>query len=279
MGAIKRIKGGIREETTNEEVGDFERIAKEDGWNYFVKGKELFSKYGDDLSPEHVKEIEMSFRKAIELNPRLWAPHYYLGSLFYLAERYPKAKIEFEKALDKNIEPKYEQPIMYFLGEIKRIESGYSFPRNLEEVMEMTSNFILLNHALIEWFENTLREMIKGVLSNEYGEEWWWEGVPSSVRVKYGERIQETRLKEERKLPELYFIDFYDYGKIIKANKGVFSSYMENPKEWKKRLEDLEPIRNTIMHCRGQYLSKETISRLKESCDELQKLVESQSKV
>ncbi len=64
----------------------------------------MFSKYRDDFSPEHVKEIETSFRKAIELNPRLWAPHYYLGELFYLRERYSEAKIEFEIALEKNIE-------------------------------------------------------------------------------------------------------------------------------------------------------------------------------
>ena len=257
-----------------------EREREKDGWNYFVKGKGLFSKYEDNLSPGYVKEIEMSFRKAIELNPKLWAPHYYLGSLFYLTGQYHEAKMEFEKALEKNTEPKYEQPIGYYLGEIKRIESGYSFPRNLEEVMEMTSDPVLLNHALIEWFENTLREVIQGVLSNVYGEDWWWDGVPSDVRKKYGERVQETRLKEERKLPELYFIDFYDYGKIIEAktNKEVFSSYMENPKEWKRRLDDLEPIRNSIMHCRGQYLSEKRISRLKESCVELQKLVEKVNK-
>jgi len=52
------------------------------------------------------------------------------------------------------------------------------------------------------------------------------------VRKKYGERVQENRLEEERKLPELYFIDFYDYGKIIEANKRIFSSYTESQKEW-----------------------------------------------
>ncbi len=31
---------------------------------------------------------------------------------------------------------------------------------------------------------------------------------------------------------------------------------------------------NAIMHCRAQYLSEETISKLKESCIELQKLIE-----
>ena len=49
-GAIRQIKEETREETTNEEVWDFKRIAKEDGWNYFVKGKELFLTHKHDLS-------------------------------------------------------------------------------------------------------------------------------------------------------------------------------------------------------------------------------------
>ena len=143
-----------------------------------------------------------------------------------------------------------------------RIESRVSLPKDLEEVRKMVNNPILLNHALIEWLENALRELIQEVLSREYGEEWWWEGVPDNVREKYGIRSQTTRFKEESELPELYFIDFYDYGKIIEANKRIFSFYTDNPKEWKKRLDDLEPIRNAIMHCRSQYLSKETLSKL-----------------
>lgn len=274
-----RIKGENREEKTIEEIGDFKGKAKEDGWDYFKKGKKLFSKYMDDLSSEHVKEIEMSFRKAIELKPSLWAPHYNLGSLYYLTARYPEAKVEFEEALEKNFKREYEEPIMCCLGKLKRIESGYTFPKDLEEIKKMTSNSLLLNHALIEWFENTLREVIKGVLSSEYGEvDWWWDGVPDDVREKYGKRSQTTRFKEERDLPQLYFIDFYDYGKIIESKKKVFSSYIDNPKEWKKRLDDLEPIRNAIMHCRGQYISEKSISRLKESCAELQKLMEKVNK-
>lgn len=270
------IDGKMSEESELEKRKEKE-IAKvkgdEDAMDYYKRGKDLFLAYKHDLSPERVKEIESLLRKAIELNPKLWAPHYFLGELFYLKKRFPDAKAEFEKALDKKPD---SVPAKYYLTQISRIESGISFPRDLDEVKKMANNPVLLNHALIEWFENTLRELIQGVLRDAYGEEWWWEGVPSDVRKKYGERVQETRLKEERGLPELYFIDFYDYGKIIEAktNKGVFSSYMENPKEWKKRLDDLEPIRNAIMHCRGQYLSEETMSRLKESCIELQKLIE-----
>jgi len=56
---------------------------KEDAMDYYKKGKKLFLIYKHDLSPERVKEIESLFRKAIELSPMLWAPHYYLGELFY----------------------------------------------------------------------------------------------------------------------------------------------------------------------------------------------------
>jgi tetratricopeptide (TPR) repeat protein len=250
---------------------------KEDAMDYYRKGKKLFLTYKHELSSERVKKIELLFRKAIELKPKLWAPHYYLGELFYSIKQYSDAKVEFEMALEKKPD---SESAKYYLTEIGRIESGISFPRDLDEVINMANNPVLLNHALIEWFENTLRELIHGVLRDAYGEEWWWEGVPSDVRKKYGERVQETRLKEERILAELYFIDFYDYGKIIEAktNKGVFSSYMGNLKEWKKRLDDLEPIRNAIMHCRGQYLSEETISKLKESCIELQKLLKKVNK-
>ncbi|MCK4736481.1 MAG: reverse transcriptase-like protein, partial [Methanophagales archaeon] len=78
-----------------------EREREKDGWNYFVKGKGLFLKYEDNLPSGYVKEIEMSFRKAIELNPKLWAPHYHLGKLFYLTRRLFEAITEFERAIEK----------------------------------------------------------------------------------------------------------------------------------------------------------------------------------
>ena len=219
-------------EHENKKVFSYQMMDKEDAMDYYKIGKELFLTYKHDLSPELVQKIESRFRKAIELNPKLWAPHYYLGELFYSIGQLSDAKVEFEIALKKK--PNSESA-KYYLTEIGRIESGVSFPGDLNEVTNMTNNPVLLNHALIEWFENTLRELIQEVLRDAHGEEWWWEGVPSDVRKKYGERVQETRLEEERKLPELYFIDFYDYGKIIEANKRIFSSYMKSPKEWSGR--------------------------------------------
>ena len=163
------------------------------------------------------------------------------------------------------------------MSEISRIESGISLPEDLEEVMKMVKNPILLNHVLIEWFENTLRRLIQEVLSNEYGVDWWWEGIPGDAREEYGKRSQKC-LKEERSLPQLYFLDFDHYKKIIHKNKKTFNPVMQNLEEWGKRIEDLESIRNSIMHCRGQYLSAERISRLKESCVKLQRLVKNISK-
>ena len=185
---------------------------KEDAMDYYKIGKELFLTYKHDLSPERVKEIESVFKKAIELNPELWAPHYYLGELFYSIEQYPDAKAEFEKALERNPSSELAK---YYLGEIRRIESRVSLPNNLEEVRKMVNNPILLNHALIEWLENALRELIQEVLSRKYREEWWWEGVDINTRKKCAERKQEAQLKEERKLSELLFIDLHTYACLL----------------------------------------------------------------
>lgn len=150
----------------------------------------------------------------------MWAPHYYLGELFYSIEQYSDAKVEFEKALEKKPD---SESTKYYLSEISRIESGISLPEDLEEVMKMVKNPILLNHVLIEWFENTLRRLIREVLSNEYGVDWWWEGIPGDAREEYGKRSQKC-LKEERSLPQLYFLDFDHYKKIIHKNKKNFQS-------------------------------------------------------
>jgi len=68
--------------------------------------------------------------------------------------------------------------------------------------------------------------LIQEVLRDAHGEEWWWKGVPVDVSKKYGERVQETRLEEERKLPELYFIDFYFYVSLI--FKEFFGNFVIN---------------------------------------------------
>ena len=191
-----------------------------------------------------------------------------------MTERYSDAKAEFETALKKKED---NEPTKYYLDKIRRKESFYSFPLNLDDVMAITSDPILLNHALIEWFENTLRGLIQRVLEVEYKEDWWWEGIPGDVKTEYGKRSQKC-LKEERNLPQLYFLDFDHYKKTIHKNQKIFSPVLQDLKEWGTRIEALESIRNSIMHCRGQYLSDERVSRLKESCAELQKIVEKHKK-
>jgi len=63
--------------------------------------------------------------------------------------------------------------------------------------------------------------------------------------------------------------------KIIKKKNVIFSSFIgkTETEDLVKKLKNLIPIRNAIMHSKGQYLSAETISRLKESCFELQKII------
>lgn len=64
--------------------------------------------------------------------------------------------------------------------------------------------------------------------------------------------------------------------KIIKKKKIIFGPFIgkAETEDLVKKLKNLIPIRNAIMHSKGQYLSEETISRLKESCFELQEIIE-----
>ena len=47
----------------------------------------------------------------------------------------------------------------------------------------------------------------------------------------------------------ILFANFYDYKEILQQNKGLFSKYLD-VKKWCSKLNELEPIRNTIAHNR-----------------------------
>ncbi|MCG2735683.1 MAG: hypothetical protein L6282_04745 [Candidatus Methanoperedenaceae archaeon] len=268
---------------------------------FYHLGKKIFKERGE--SESKWRESEGFFRKTIELLPNFYMAYYYLGRLhlekgelteaennlkkslkndrnlplpwphYYLGKtllekgKLMEAKTEFKKALEINPRLEDLEAVRYYLRKSKD-----EFPETVEEVEELTENIVLSNHALVEWFETNLREFIKKILEKEHMEKWWRKGVPSDVRKKCASRMEEC-LEEERDIPKLYFADFYDYAKILSDNKPLFNPYLKNIKEWGGILNKLEKIRNEIMHSRGQYLSKERRSNLKEWCNELQKII------
>src|SRR3989344_6104404 len=105
--------------------------------------------------------------------------------------------------------------------------------------------------------------------NSNHGEDWWRKGVPPKVRAKCASRREEG-LDEEREADLLFFADFYDYRIIIESNKTIFSSYIDT-KDWCKKLEDMEPIRNAIAHNRPL---KNAPVRVKDYHASFQKIIE-----
>lgn len=260
--------------------------------------REKLLEYHKKLRAESEKEL----KEAVALNPNLYMAHYYLGRLLFAREEFSEAENEFKKALE--IEPNLAQARLYYgqillrkgmlteaerelkkaleinpelesaryhLGEIKSLWAKVNFPKTVEEVEKMTDNVLLQNHSLIEWLETSIRDFIEKILEREY-DKWWKKGVPQDIREECAKR-QEGCFDEEEKLSKLHFANFYDYARIIEHNAKFFNQLLNNVREWVKRLNELEPIRNAIMHSRGCYLSKERNSKLRECCYDLQKII------
>jgi tetratricopeptide (TPR) repeat protein len=228
-------------------------------FSYYYLGRE-------DLKNGDLTGAENNFRTSLSgISDAAW-PHYYLGKTLLQKDEFSEAEREFEKALeaDNTIEP-----AKTYIDEIKLRKTKLEFPKKVRDVENLTENVMLENHALIEWFEINIREFVKTVLEEKYGEKMWWrKGVPASVRKNCALRKEESP-EEEMDCSELSFSQFYNYAEIIGANKSVFSTFI-NIREWIHKLNELEHIRNGIMHCRGRHLSNKRNSLLKKWCYELE---------
>lgn len=235
-------------------------------WAYYFWGREL-------LKQGHLEEAAEKFKKALAgLVNKPW-PHYYLGKALLRQEEFTEAEREFKKALERY--PNLETAKGY-IDEIQLRKTKVGFPQTVEGVEKLTENIMLMNHALLEWFETNMRDLVETLLERTYGAGWWRSGVPLHVRKDCAERKEESP-EEELDSPELSFMQFYGYAEIIKANKELFKSYF-NVKDWVHRLNHLEPIRNGVMHCRGRHLSPERNATLKSWCHDLEEILKTVNK-
>jgi len=204
-----------------------------DPMNYYYLGKEMMNKRLKDI--ESLGVIEKLFKKSIEMGPHLWAPKIGLGELLYKMGRFKEAEPYFKETLSF-----YKVPDVVSIKEY--LAKCLSQNLNPDGGMRVSKRDSLYS------FENNVREFIRLLLEENYGEGWWRKGVPKKVRAKCASRREEG-LDEEKEADLLLFADFYDYKVIIESNKPIFSNYIDT-KEWCSRLQDMEPIRNAIAHNR-----------------------------
>ncbi len=114
--------------------------------------------------------------------------------------------------------------------------------------------------------ERELRRLVKKRLSRVSGN-WWIERVPSEVRKRAEGRLQrEEGIYPSVSAPEdpLSYVGFADYDDIVlhDGNWGECFEEIFKDRGWlSTKLQELEPIRNTLMHARK--LTKHGLEKLR----------------
>ncbi|MBK7340794.1 MAG: hypothetical protein IPJ64_12365 [Saprospiraceae bacterium] len=108
-------------------------------------------------------------------------------------------------------------------------------------------------YALINCFENSVRDIIKERLKDKYTTDWWEKGVPKTVRDFAQKRQEEAQLNSWLEGDNTEIIEFTQFGHlsdIITHNWNNFSDLIPTQHWLKQRFDELEKARNYIAHNR-----------------------------
>jgi Arc/MetJ family transcription regulator len=106
-------------------------------------------------------------------------------------------------------------------------------------------------YTAIAAFENTVRDLVRRVLVDEAGADWWEQKVSSGVQTKARKRHEDEakhRFHTQRGDDPISFIDFNDLLNVMRNNEEAFAPFWPSP-EWARGIFDaVERSRNVIMH-------------------------------
>lgn len=133
--------------------------------------------------------------------------------------------------------------------------------KKLEEPKEQ------MGYGLINNFERELRNYIVNSMNHYFGDDWW-----NRVSKDVNKRVIERR--ENTESPLIDYVDFSDYSKIIIKRDNwseVFQEKFQNKDRIKVWLEEINQIRNKIMHSRK--VSETEMETLKLNIKKIQELM------
>lgn len=152
---------------------------------------------------------------------------------------------------------------------IKQILPDFN-PDGLEEwLQEQKLQTNKRTKELIDEIEVELQKYIISELRSQYGSEdevWWYEGIPTQVRTKATQRMEEDKNKRGGK--EFYF-DLIDYKKIIQDNWQIFESIFSFGKGGKDKRTEwigfINEIRKIVAHASsGKTVKIEEFNKVEE---------------
>ena len=106
-------------------------------------------------------------------------------------------------------------------------------------------------YVVIHCIENSVRNLIRKVLKDSLGEQWWAKAASSEMKQKVTNRKnREAKNKwlSSRGADELNYVDWIDIVTLIRKFPKEFETSIGNTKFAELRLEELENLRNTIAH-------------------------------
>jgi hypothetical protein len=144
-------------------------------------------------------------------------------------------------------------------GLLRRSDIYFSVPQEHRKSDRTLANWYTdPRHALGDMYEDvrrieiTVHERIRDALVRGYGDGetgWWRQGVPEKVRVKCQER-RETDIDDP--CEPFCYSDLLDLNAILEDKwtllRDLFPDYTSNRKQLSKDLQQLNRIRNKVMH-------------------------------
>lgn len=123
--------------------------------------------------------------------------------------------------------------------------------------------------------EKTIRTLVRDVLEEEKGEEWWsTDTIPDNIRSECENRMQREidTGTTVRSADPLDFSTFGELGGIIKSNWELFGGQFKSKRAVEKVMASLNTLRGPIAHCSP--LAEDEVVRLQLSVRDWFRLME-----
>lgn len=118
-------------------------------------------------------------------------------------------------------------------------------------------------YVALHCLENSVRNLIRTVLQDKFGQQWWDKAASSEMKQKaINRKNREAKHKwlSSRGADELNYIDWGDLVTLIRKFPKEFETFIGITKFTELKLEELENLRNTIAH--NGVLPDDEISRV-----------------
>jgi hypothetical protein len=100
-------------------------------------------------------------------------------------------------------------------------------------------------------FENSVRELVRRVMSREFGDGWWDAKAPDKVRNKVAGRMQEEKRKawhSKRGAHAIFYTDIDELKGIVGSNWQPFAPLLNDQSWFNQVVDQIAASRHVVAH-------------------------------